>query len=82
MHLNKNIGTVDRAARIVIGSTLILASAFFGPTTPLAYLGLLGVVPLIAGITGHCPPYKWLGINTYNGPNRAHKSVRAVSDVR
>jgi hypothetical protein len=78
MTLNKNIGTVDRAARIVIGLTLILASVLIGPTTAVAYLGLLGIVPLIAGITGHCPPYKWLGINTYKGTNRAHKAVREV----
>ena len=78
MTLNKNIGTVDRAARIVIGLTLILASVLIGPTTAVAYLGLLGIVPLIAGITGHCPPYKWLGINTYKGTNRVNKGVRGV----
>ena len=78
MNLNKNIGTVDRAARIVIGLTWILASVLIGPTTAVAYLGFLGIVPLIAGITGHCPPYKWLGINTYKGTNRIHKAVREV----
>jgi hypothetical protein len=78
MTLNKNIGTVDRAARIVIGLTLILASVLIGPTAAVAYLGLFGIVPLIAGITGHCPPYKWLGINTYKGANRVHKAVREV----
>lgn len=82
MHLNKNIGIVDRAARIVIGSILLLASVLIGPTTPLAHLGLLGIVPLIAGITGHCPPYKWLGIDTYKGTNRAPKVVREVQNVR
>jgi hypothetical protein len=78
MNFDKNIGTVDRTARIVIGLTLILASLLIGPTTAVAYLGLLGIVPLIAGITGHCPPYKWLGINTYKGTNRVHKAVHEV----
>jgi len=63
----KNIGTVDRAARIVIGIAMIcLASlAVVGPKNPLAFLGLVGIVPLIAGLVGYCPPYNWLGINTY-----------------
>lgn len=82
MNLDKNIGVADRATRITIGLTLIPASAFFGSTTPVAYLGLLGLVPLVAGITGHCLPYKWLGINTYKGTNTAHKAVREARGVR
>jgi hypothetical protein len=66
MSNKKNIGTVDRVARIVIGMALIsLATlAVVGPKNPLAFLGLVGIVPLIAGIIGYCPPYRWLGINT------------------
>ena len=67
MSIKKNIGTPDRIARITIGLTLLalISLAFIGPKTPLAYLGLLGVVPLVTGMAGYCPPYKWLGINTY-----------------
>jgi hypothetical protein len=74
MGTSKNLGGVDRVARITIGLVLLslIAFAFVGPKTPLAYLGLAGVMPLVAGITGYCPPYKLLGINTYRGQQRTH----------
>ena len=58
--MNKNVGGLDRAARIIIGAA-ILSLAFIGPQTPWAYLG---IVPLLTGLTGWCPPYILLGINT------------------
>lgn len=69
MALKKNIGVVDRAARILIGIALLAATslAFVGPVSPIAYLGLVGLIPLIAGIIGYCPPYRLLGIDTYKG---------------
>jgi len=84
MNIKKNIGVPDRAARIVIGVLLILVSisAFAGHSSPLAYLGLLGIVPLVAGITGYCPPYRWLGINTYKRKSTVNTEMREVSDVR
>jgi len=69
MAFKKNIGVADRVARIVIGIALlaITSLAIVGPRNPLAYLGLLGLIPLIAGIVGYCPPYSLFGINTYKG---------------
>ena len=55
-----NVGGLDRTLRIVAGLA-ILALAFVGPKTPLAYLGL---VPLLTGIVGTCPLYSLLGVNT------------------
>jgi hypothetical protein len=84
MNIKKNLGVADRVARIVIGVLLILIStlAFVGHLSPLAYLGLLGIVPLIAGIMGFCPPYRWLGINTYKRKSTANTGLGEVSDVR
>lgn len=67
MKTKKNLGRVDRVIRMVIGIGLLalVPLAFFGPKLDLAMLGLIGLVPLAAGITGFCPPYKWLGLNTY-----------------
>jgi len=39
----------------------ILSLAFVGPQSPWAYLG---VVPLLTGLVGWCPPYALLGIGT------------------
>jgi hypothetical protein len=67
MAFQKNIGVADRVVRILVGVGLlaITSLAIVGPGHPLAWLGLVGVVPLVAGIVGFCPPYRWLGINTH-----------------
>ncbi len=56
----KNMGTVDRSVRIVVGLG-VLSLAFLGPHTPWGYLGL---VPLATGLIGWCPAYRSLGIKT------------------
>ncbi|GHD70594.1 DUF2892 domain-containing protein [Vogesella fluminis] len=58
--MKQNIGNIERAIRIVAG--LAIASlAFVGPASPWA---LLGLVLVVTGILGWCPPYALLGINT------------------
>jgi hypothetical protein len=56
----QNEGSIDRAARVLLGS-LLLSLFFFGPHT---YLGLLGIVPLLTGMLGFCPLYRVLGVST------------------
>jgi len=56
----KNVGTIDRAIRAIVGLGLI-ALVFVGPQT---VWGWIGVVPLVTAIIGWCPPYALLGINT------------------
>ncbi|MEO7358842.1 MAG: DUF2892 domain-containing protein [Gemmatimonadaceae bacterium] len=56
----KNVGTVDRVLRVLLGATL-LVTVFAGPRTPLGWLGL---VPLFTGLFGTCPLYSLLGLNT------------------
>ncbi|WP_372603919.1 DUF2892 domain-containing protein [Actibacterium sp.] len=61
--LKKNIGTVDRVLRIVVGLALI-AGYFMNPEASLRWLYLLGIIPLATGIISSCPIYSILGINT------------------
>lgn len=58
--LPKNMGTIDRAARIVLGIGL-LAIAFTGPQTPWGYLGF---IPLLTAALGTCPLYTVFGLST------------------
>jgi hypothetical protein len=58
--MKKNIGSTERIIRVVVGA-VVLSLAFWGPRSPWAYLGLL---PVITGLIGYCPPYAWLGIST------------------
>ncbi|MBB3859248.1 membrane protein implicated in regulation of membrane protease activity [Novosphingobium hassiacum] len=55
-----NVGSVDRAFRIVLGLVLI-ALVFVGPQTPLGWLGL---VPLLTGFMRTCPLYSLFGLST------------------
>jgi hypothetical protein len=54
--MSKNIDTLDRALRIVMGIVLI-ALVFVGPQTPWGWVGL---VPLITALLGWCPAYRLL----------------------
>ena len=55
-----NIHSKERVARIVIGLALV-SMAFVGPANKWF---LLGLVPMLTGLIGWCPPYAMLGINT------------------
>ena len=56
----KNVGTVDRAIRMIVGVVLI-ALVFVGPQTA---WGWIGVVPLATGLLGWCGLYTVLGMKT------------------
>jgi hypothetical protein len=56
----KNVGTIDRVLRIVVGLALI-SIIFIGPQTP---WGWIGVVPLATALMGFCPLYSLLGIKS------------------
>jgi hypothetical protein len=58
--MSANIGGAERILRIVVGLVLI-ALVFVGPQTP---WGWIGIVPLLTGLVGWCPPYALLGVNT------------------
>ncbi|MEY4257621.1 MAG: hypothetical protein RJA56_522 [Pseudomonadota bacterium] len=56
----KNVGGLDRTIRITVGLALIAAAA----TGTIGLWGWVGVVPLLTGSLGWCPPYTLLGLNT------------------
>lgn len=61
-----NVGTLDRAIRIVLGLALI-SLTFVGPHS---LLGLVGLIPLATGLVGFCPLYRLLGLSTSPVPKR------------
>lgn len=57
--MKRNIGTVDRVIRIVVGAAaLALGLVFNSPW------GLIGLIPLGTAAVGTCPIYLPLGIST------------------
>jgi hypothetical protein len=63
--MNKNVGGVDRMVRIVAGVALIGLAA----TGTVGLWGYVGVVPLLTGLVGWCPPYAIFGWNTCSTKN-------------
>ena len=60
MNMKRNVGTIDRIIRIVLGIALI-AGALMGY---IGWWGWIGVVPLATGLMSSCLLYSLLGINT------------------
>ncbi len=58
--MKANVGSIDRALRIIVGLALI-ALVFVGPQTP---WGWVGVVPLLTALIGYCPLYSIIGVRT------------------
>ncbi len=61
--LARNVGGIDRIARIVLGLALI-AGFFLNSEASLRWLYLIGLVPLATGLMQTCPLYSLLGLNT------------------
>lgn len=61
--MTKNMGSVDRVARIVIGLALMWFALFAAPTG-YNWIGWIGVIPLITALVGMCPLYSILGLST------------------
>ncbi|MCW5772683.1 MAG: DUF2892 domain-containing protein [Rhodospirillaceae bacterium] len=57
-----NVGTVDRAVRIVIGAALLIS--IFLVEGGWRWVGLVGFVPLFTAFVGWCPAYTLFGIST------------------
>lgn len=64
--MKQNVGTLDRVVRIAIGIALLSAVALI--EGGLRWIGLVGLVPLVSGLSGNCPLYTLTGINTCPRP--------------
>ena len=56
----KNVGTIDRIVRVVVGLALI-SLVFVGPQTA---WGWIGAVLIATAAIGFCPAYRLFGIRT------------------
>jgi len=57
--MTKNIGTVDKILRIVVGLAIIAYGVYAQ-----SWLGIIGIIPLGTALIGWCPLYCPLGVNT------------------
>lgn len=61
--MNRNVGTVDRTIRIIIGLALLWYALLAAPTG-YNWVGWIGIIPLATALIGFCPLYTVLGIST------------------
>jgi len=58
--MKQNIHNIERIIRVLLG-IIILSLVFIGPKP---WWGLIGILPILTGLSGWCPPYQLLGIST------------------
>ena len=57
--MKSNVGTIDRALRIIAGLGIFAAGYYFK-----SWWGLVGIVPVLTGLVRYCPLYPAIGLNT------------------
>jgi hypothetical protein len=60
--MQKNVGSVDKVVRIIIGLALLSLLVLRNDSS--RWLGLIGIVPLLTVALSWCPLYTLLGIRT------------------
>ena len=60
MNFDKNIGSADKIARLVVGALLILLALL----EQIGAWGWIGIVPIVTALLGWCPAYTLFGIKT------------------
>ncbi|MDB5823817.1 MAG: hypothetical protein JWR21_2521 [Herminiimonas sp.] len=63
--MDKNVGGIDRALRVVAG--LVIIGLFFVVGDAYRWWTLLGIVPLMTGLIGWCPIYMPFGASSCKG---------------
>lgn len=69
--MDKNVGTTDKRARLIVGAILLVVGVLSIVGLPLLALGgwawlvaLVGLVMVGTALMGFCPAYTLLGVNT------------------
>ncbi len=60
MNFDKNVGSADKIARLVVGALLILLALL----EQIGAWGWIGIVPIATALLGWCPAYTLFGIKT------------------
>jgi hypothetical protein len=59
--MTRNVGTVERVARLVLG--VLILGLYGALEPPWKYLTLVGLLPVASALSGFCPLYAILGWN-------------------
>jgi hypothetical protein len=70
--MDRNVGSLDRIIRAVIG--IMLLGLYGALEPPLKYATLIGLIPLGTAILGSCPLYSMFGFSTSRRSRSPHHS--------
>ena len=63
--MNRNIGTLDRVLRVILGLVLLAYALKLGISdTGWNWVGWLGIIPIATAVFSFCPLYAFIGVNT------------------
>lgn len=57
--MKKNVGSIDRGIRVLLGLVLIAAGVYYQ-----SWWGVVGILPLFTASIGWCPAYLPFGLST------------------
>ena len=57
--MKQNVGSTDRAVRVVLGLAIVAAGIYFK-----SWWGVIGLLPLLTASIGWCPAYAPFGLST------------------
>jgi hypothetical protein len=57
MEMKSNMSNIDRVLRVVIGIAMVVVGFAVLEGTAGIVVGIIGVIPLLTGLTGWCPLY-------------------------
>jgi membrane-bound ClpP family serine protease len=60
----KNVGTVDRIVRVIVGILALVGAFLVSGTALKVILGIVAISMFFTAITGYCGIYRVLGIST------------------
>lgn len=60
-----NIGKIEQIVRIVIGLGIVLIGLYYR-----SWWGIIGIVPIITGVSRYCPVSDVLGVSTCDAKNK------------
>ncbi len=69
MKIEVNEGSIDRAVRLLVALVLIGIGLGVVRGPGGIAMAVVGVIPLLTGLSGFCPLYTLLGINTGRRPS-------------
>lgn len=60
--MKQNVGSTEKTIRIIAG--LVILSLIFFLEGNARWWGLVGLLPLVTGLSGYCPAYTLFGMST------------------